>query len=75
MDPSFRVVMRGADGRALTREELADPATITVADILSRGQPMPTPRADRRRSSQASRAGNIVIGWSDERKRHDLGSG
>ena len=31
MDPSFRVVMRGADGRALTREELADPATITVA--------------------------------------------
>ena len=31
MDPSFRVVMRGADGRALTREELADPATFTVA--------------------------------------------
>jgi hypothetical protein len=31
VDPSFRVVMRGADGRALTREELADPATITVA--------------------------------------------
>jgi hypothetical protein len=30
-DPSFRVVMRGADGRALTREELADPATFAVA--------------------------------------------
>jgi len=30
-DPSFRVVMRGADGRALTREELADPATFAAA--------------------------------------------
>jgi hypothetical protein len=31
VDPTFRVVMRGADGRALTREELANPATLAVA--------------------------------------------
>jgi hypothetical protein len=31
VDPTFRVVMRGADGRALTREELSDPATLAVA--------------------------------------------
>ncbi len=30
-DPSFRVVMRGADGRALTREELADPIIFAAA--------------------------------------------
>lgn len=30
-DPSFRVVMRGADGKALTREELADPAIFAAA--------------------------------------------
>ena len=31
VDPTFRVVMRGADGRALTREELTDPATLAFA--------------------------------------------
>jgi hypothetical protein len=31
VDPSFRAVMRGTDGRALTREELADPATFAFA--------------------------------------------
>jgi hypothetical protein len=31
VDPSFRVVMRGADGRALTREELTDPAVLAAA--------------------------------------------
>jgi hypothetical protein len=37
VDPSFRVVMRGADGRALTREDLADPATFAVATRNVRG--------------------------------------
>src|SRR5580704_15087022 len=31
VDPSFRVVMRGADGKTLTREELADPAIFAAA--------------------------------------------
>jgi hypothetical protein len=31
VDPTFRIVMRGADGQTLTREELADPATLAVA--------------------------------------------
>ena len=31
VDPTFRVVMRGPDGRALTREELTDPATLAFA--------------------------------------------
>ena len=31
VDPTFRIVMRGADGKALTREELADPAILAVA--------------------------------------------
>lgn len=31
VDPTFRVVMRGTDGRALTREELADPAIFAIA--------------------------------------------
>jgi hypothetical protein len=31
VDPSFRVVLRGADGKTLTREELADPAIFTAA--------------------------------------------
>jgi hypothetical protein len=31
VDPTFRVVMRGADGKALTREELSNPATLAVA--------------------------------------------
>src|ERR1700677_1299666 len=31
VDPTFRVVMRGADGRALTREKLTDPATLAFA--------------------------------------------
>ena len=37
VDPTFRVVMRGADGRALTREELMDPATLAVATSNLRG--------------------------------------
>jgi hypothetical protein len=36
-DPSFRVVMRGTDGRALTREELADPAIFAAATRNVRG--------------------------------------
>jgi hypothetical protein len=31
VDPTFRVVMRGADGTALTREELSNSATLAVA--------------------------------------------
>jgi hypothetical protein len=31
VDPTYRVVMRGADGKALTREELSDPAALAVA--------------------------------------------
>ena len=31
VDPTFRVVMRGEDGTALTREELSDSATLAVA--------------------------------------------
>ncbi len=31
VDPSFRLVMRAADGKTLTREELADPATLAAA--------------------------------------------
>jgi hypothetical protein len=37
VDPTFRVVMRGADGKALTREELSDPATLAVATRNLRG--------------------------------------
>ena len=37
VDPTFRVVMRGADGKALTREELADSATFAVATRNVRG--------------------------------------
>jgi hypothetical protein len=37
VDPTFRVVMRGADGQTLTREELADPATLAVATRDLRG--------------------------------------
>jgi hypothetical protein len=31
VDPSFRVVLRGADGKTLTREELMDPAVFAAA--------------------------------------------
>ncbi len=31
VDPSFRIVMRGADGAPLTREELKDPAVLAAA--------------------------------------------
>jgi hypothetical protein len=37
VDPTFRVVMRGADGKPLTREELSDPATLAVATRDLRG--------------------------------------
>jgi hypothetical protein len=37
VDPTFRVVMRGADGKTLTREELSDPATLAVATRDLRG--------------------------------------
>lgn len=37
VDPSFRLVMRAADGKTLTREELADPATLAVATRNIRG--------------------------------------
>jgi Transglutaminase-like superfamily len=31
VDPAFRVLLRGADGRLLTREELSDPAVFSAA--------------------------------------------
>jgi hypothetical protein len=31
VDPTFRIVMRGADGQTLTREQLVNPATLAVA--------------------------------------------
>jgi hypothetical protein len=37
VDPSFRVVMRGADGKTLTREELADPGIFAAATRNIRG--------------------------------------
>jgi hypothetical protein len=37
VDPSFRVVMRGPDGKTLTREELADPAMFAAATRNIRG--------------------------------------
>ena len=37
VDPTFRIVMRGAEGQTLTREELADPATLAVATRDLRG--------------------------------------
>jgi|ERR1700735_736282 hypothetical protein len=37
VDPTFRVVLRGADGKALTREELSDPANLAVATRDLRG--------------------------------------
>jgi hypothetical protein len=37
VDPTFRIVMRGADGQTLTREELTDPATLAVATRELRG--------------------------------------
>jgi hypothetical protein len=37
VDPTFRVVLRGADGKALTREELSDPANLAVATHGLRG--------------------------------------
>jgi hypothetical protein len=37
VDPSFRVVMRGADGKTLTREELADPGIFAAATRDIRG--------------------------------------
>jgi len=37
VDPTFRIVMRGADGQTLTREELEDPATLAVATRDLRG--------------------------------------
>jgi hypothetical protein len=37
VDPSFRVVLRGADGKTLTREELANPAVFATATGNIRG--------------------------------------
>lgn len=37
VDPTFRVVLRGADGKALTREELSDPANLAIATHGLRG--------------------------------------
>lgn len=37
VDPAFRAVFRGTDGRPLTREELADPAVFSVATRNIRG--------------------------------------
>jgi hypothetical protein len=41
VDPTFRVVLRGIDGKLLTREELADPAVFSAA---TRGIPRYDPR-------------------------------